>query len=113
MRTAHRRIAVGVVAGLACTATLSLVPVAIASWGSQYVATRALAQRACYRLQFRQGNGACTGVTYRTSGPWNTSQPGTRYFRWYIRYTNRKCPATFHISPTNHIFYAYYDGRCS
>jgi hypothetical protein len=112
MRQSHRRVAVGAITGLACTAVLMLVPVAIASWGGQYAASRGLSLRNCYRLQLTHGHGACTGVSYRTSGPWNTARPGTRYFRWYIRFTNNKCPATYHIAPNNHIFYAYFDGRC-
>jgi hypothetical protein len=112
MRRSHRRVAVGAIAGLACTAVLILVPVATASWSSQYAATRALAQRNCYRLQFTKGHGACTGVSYRTSGPYNTAQPGTRYFRWYIRFTNHKCPAIYHIDAKNRIVYANYDGKC-
>jgi hypothetical protein len=112
MRSSRRRVVAGAIAGLACTAVLMLVPVAIASWGSQYAATRALSLRNCYRLQFTHGHGACVGVSYRTSGPWNTAQPGTRYFRWYIRFTANKCPAIYHIDARNHIFYANYDGRC-
>jgi hypothetical protein len=89
-----------------------LVPVAVASWGGQYAATRALSLRNCYRLQFTHGHGACVGVSYRTSGPWNSAQPGTRYFRWYIGFTGDKCPALFHVDAKNHIFYANYDGTC-
>jgi hypothetical protein len=88
------------------------VPVAMASWGGQYAATRALSMRNCFRLQFKYGHGACVGVTYRTSGAYNTAQPGTRYFRWYIGFTNNKCPAIYHINASNRIVYANFDGKC-
>ena len=107
-----RRVVAGVLAGLTCTAVLVLVPVAIASYGGQYAATRALSLRNCFRLQFTHGHGACTGVSYRSSGPYNTAQPGSRYFRWYIRFTGDKCPALYHINAKNQIVYANYDGRC-
>ncbi len=112
MRASHRRITSGIVAGLACTAILMLAPAAIASWSSQYAATRGLSMRNCFRLQFTHGHGACLGVSYRTSGAYNTAQPGTRYFRWYIRFTSHKCPVIYRIRADNHIFYASYDGRC-
>ena len=112
MRSSHRRVVVGAIAGLACTAILMLVPVAIASFGSQYKATQALSVRNCYRLQFTRGHSACLGVSYRSSGPYNTARPGTRYFRWYITFASDKCPAIFHIDANNHIFYANYDGKC-
>jgi hypothetical protein len=112
MRSSRRRVVAGAIAGLACTAMLTFVPVAIASWASQYAATRALSVRNCYRLQFTHGHGACTGVAYRSSGPFNTAAPGSRYFRWYIRFTGDKCPAIYHINAGSHIFYANFDGRC-
>jgi hypothetical protein len=112
MRTSARRIIAGV-----CTTTAIAVgglvgaQAAQADWSSQYNATYNQAVYNCQSRDWQFGHGGCLYVNYITSGDY-TGAAGNRYFIWHIHFTNHTCPAEYHISASDHIFYADWAGPC-
>jgi hypothetical protein len=48
-------------------------------------------------------------VHYAGSGVYSAN---SRWFRWDIQFTNHTCPAEYHISNNNYIYYADWAGPC-